>query len=104
MQQTTSSQPVTSTKGFFLAGELANELKVSRTHIHRLRHEGEIPEPVHDSSGLVIGFPVSEIRAIAEARRQHLPKSTRIEIAQKLLDRRQINTSSLADDFLATIH
>ena len=104
MQQSKPSQPNTATQGFLLAGELASELNVSRTHIHRLRHAGEIPKPVHDVSGKVVGFPVSEIRVIAEARRQHLPKSTRIEIAQKLLDRRQIDTITLADDFLASIH
>lgn len=104
MQQINSPQPNTSTQGFFLAGELANELSVSRTHIHRLRHDGEIPKPVRDISGKIIGFPVSEIRIIAEARRQHLPKSARIEIARKLQDCREIDTTSLADEFLASIH
>lgn len=104
MHQNTHPQNTLPTNGFLLAGELAIALNVSRTQVHRLRHDGEIPAPVRDKEGKMIGFPVGEIHAIAEARRQHLPKTTRLEIAQKLQARRQIDTASLADQFLATIH
>jgi len=84
MHHNNHSKNALQANGFLLAGELANALNVSRTHIHRLRHEGEIPAPVRDDNGKVIGFPAGEIHAIAEARRQHLPKPARLEIAQKL--------------------
>jgi len=90
---------INQTTGFYRPCDLPALFGCSRTHTQRLRDSEEIPQPEFDGGNAL--FPIGETDKAAEARRLNLPKATRQAIVRKMAAKRNIDHSTLADEFLA---
>lgn len=86
--------------GFYLPSDLPKLFNCSRTHAGRLREAGEIPPPVYDDRGRMVGFPIDETDKALKARELNYPAAARVEIVRKMAEKRNIDCSALADEFL----